>query len=824
MISFVSIFLVVGSLNSSELENSTSIEVIKVEALHKDSISEKIVKKTVYLGTGTAFGIVFLLAKLGAGVSFFSSSAYNECQLFSEMCSIMTKRAFSQLIYETTFESSHSSWERNQKLLSQVPTSTKEEEDLVYFLSQRWLAKFAGHISVMADWLYPFFGSHVEIHPETTHSYARNIAKHMSKTYLSKMESLKQLLPHPKNYPLLLTRSYNIHEYLPSYISASKDEKIESIIEKTVIKAKETDDKIILDLTSIFSSEMEESGKWKGVWDEFQSSFSKGMEQHEVNPDRICLIQGISSKENIDGIRILPMKATTGKGIWEQNNYLLEKIAFFGLAANMIELDRYRIKVKKEKEGPSFAIPFQEVEEFVSYLDVFEKNWTSNHLEKTFMVKSALHLLRSLFKEMTDEKWKVIKNSATKSGILQVALFQIKDQLKILASENEDALFFATVSHVEQIHAGLCTLLEILDPFDPVDFPSIYENLVTSIPASLKPLTSYGLHTSAMTSFAAIIKAVSKSINGKPLLIYGENTYFECVDVANYLTKAVSMQDAVEKDWEEAHIILAQFNPVLRTKPDIELYRTENVSETVHRALLARNGKPLTLALDCTIDYINSPRIEKLICEFEEEIKKGTLNLIFYRSGLKYDIFGMDSYCGAPIYLIHNHDEKWSFFDLLMNDPILQTDHLSFNWFCLVYKHAGPQLELYRKFIFSHTKALLSRIPKRLINDKNARYQVVPFSDDSDPAFIDIKVSGPFHKARATIFGGGSLYLGCVDHGHPIFTRLSLGFNHPNFFIIFNDHMTNVRLTLGLDPSEIDLLTTCFEKIDKLNGTKRTRF
>lgn len=103
---------------------------------------------------------------------------------------------------------------------------------------------------------------------------------------------------------------------------------------------------------------------------------------------------------------------------------------------------------------------------------------------------------------------------------------------------------------------------------------------------------------------------------------------------------------------------MAQFNPVLkRGDTQSDVYRVEKVREFLHEALLDRE-KPLTLALDSTIDFINSSKSAALFEEFKQEIETGKLNIICYRSGLKFDLFGMDNYCGAPFFMIHNRDTK----------------------------------------------------------------------------------------------------------------------------------------------------------------------
>jgi hypothetical protein len=58
-----------------------------------------------------------------------------------------------------------------------------------------------------------------------------------------------------------------------------------------------------------------------------------------------------------------------------------------------------------------------------------------------------------------------------------------------------------------------------------------------------------------------------------------------------------------------------------------------------------------------------------------------------------------------------------------------------------------------------------------------------------------------------------------MEGGHPIFYRPSLGLYHPNLTMIFSEKRTTIRLTLGLDPAQIDLLVDCFKMVDTLNDS-----
>lgn len=206
----------------------------------------------------------------------------------------------------------------------------------------------------------------------------------------------------------------------------------------------------------------------------------------------------------------------------------------------------------------------------------------------------------------------------------------------------------------------------------------------------------------------------------------------------------------------------------------------------------------------------------ELLIEFQREIEEGILNIVCYRSGLKFDIFGMDNYSGAPFFTIHRKDCYWSLFDDLVDDPALKADHLSLQWFCLAFKSAASELDLYRGQIFKNTRDLLAKVPGRLF-ELGSSYRIVPISDNVDPSFVDIKVYGPLHKIRAAVFVAGSLYLRSMQNGFPLFYRRSFGFYHSNIGVLFGEDCTTIRLTLGLDPDQIDVYLRCAKEIDQLN-------
>lgn len=758
-------------------------------AEEKQSLSER----ALYFGAGAVLETAAIAGKIGWGLSRLSPwnrTIGNECLLLSRLCSRAANQMFAQG-FKGTPSFSLDSWHMNHNQLSQIPTCSREDQNLIHFLEKRYLAKSAGFFPIIVNWICPSFGVFFQVHPETQSCYARNPSTTVSDTYKKRAEAWKEHLPHPKHYPLILTRPANLYDYFPTLIDSHE--------------------KVIVDLTSAFSHEGED--EWLEAWEKYQEQF-KG---RFLEISQMLCIQYVE-KDGVGGIRILPFSHQSAKEIEEDHQLLLERVAFAGLSASRVELDRLSFESFKSKT-PLPPTPSLSKEGFITFLDSFQKNWKSSHPQKNLMVEGTLQVLQGLLGGISEDNWREVLRKPTHAAIIEISFERIQKALERLVQEEEKASFFETMSHLELIHADLMALLEIFDLFKQKDFPSIYENLLTTIPPHLKTFTTYGIHASGMTSMAGILHATRKMLGRAPRVLFGENTYFECLKIVDWVSKCLSVQKATEEDWREVDLILAQFNPALKR---IDLlpteYREENVIQFLQKSFKVRGKKPLILALDCTFDYIDSPRVGQLLEVFQSEIEKGYLNIICYRSGLKFDLLGMDNYCGAPLYMIHNHDLHWTPFDILLSDPALKADSLSLNWFCLAYKNAAPTLEHYRKQIFDNTRALLERMPPRLY-DKNAPYRVIPFRSGTDPTFIDIKVSGPLHKVRGSALAGGLLYLRGMEQGHPIFYRRSVGFYHSNFSMLFCKENATIRLTVGLDAAEVDLLAKTFEILDTLNGT-----
>lgn len=791
---FLLIFLFVSSIGSLELSP------LPIQAKKLKTITSRVASGAAYLGVGAVFSSVSLLARMAWTTSYFSpwhATLGNEALILSRLTGSAARYAFSQIGKEMTYLP-YALWEENRKSLAQIPLASQAQEQLVGFLERRFLAKCAGFYPFIVNHIAPIFGISVQTHPETQSTYARDPRRTASNTYLERVEKWKEVLPHPQSYPLVLTRPANLQEYFPFYYTLSHLEDLKNIPQNSEFP-------IVLDLTEMLSGKSAET--WLQNWDEFQVAI----------PETCLCIQRVQ-RDHVGGVRLLPFTNQSPEAIEKGYRYLLEWISFFGLTANRIELDRLLLPKRPISETQTLNVALSK-HHLQARLSELVQKWQLSHAQKTLMFQGTLSILRGLIKQISDASWAQVMNCPTRSALAQRAFDQIENNLSHILHVASQTRFFDIATELEKVHAEITVLLEIFSPYQAADFPAIYHEILSTTPEELRPLASYSIHASGMTSMAGVLQAVKKVEGRSPYILFGENTYYECVTIGDHVTHCAPIEEATEKDWQEVNLILAQFNPALkRIYIAPTEYKVEPIADILQKVFAAREGKPLTLALDCTIDYIDSPRVGELLEEFQKEIESGLLNVVCYRSGLKFDLFGMDNYCGAPFYMIHNNAPHWAPFDALLDDPVLVTDRLSINWFCLAYKNATPYLEQYRKHIFDNTRAVLEKIPPRLFQE-GSPFRIVPFDRETDLSFFDIKITGPAHILRGAALAGGLLYLKCMERGVPIFYRRSIGFYHSNFAMLFSDESATIRLTLGIDSDEVPLFTEIFELMDTMNGS-----
>ncbi|MGE5196149.1 MAG: hypothetical protein ACM3JI_02335, partial [Anaerolineae bacterium] len=214
-----------ASPSTSEIEILPSMSTSNLNE-NIEIVFHALFDSTPYFGVATLLGSATLMAGIGWSICQFSpwaSTIGNECLISSRIFGIAAIHSFVQAFKKSPFfsfffkrmPSSHSSWDLNKKMLSQIPAFSYEDKELLDFLQKRWLAKMTGCYPFHVNWLCPSFGISLQVHPETTNSYARDPATKFSDTYKNRVKAWKQFLPHPQHFPLILTRLCSIRDYLP---------------------------------------------------------------------------------------------------------------------------------------------------------------------------------------------------------------------------------------------------------------------------------------------------------------------------------------------------------------------------------------------------------------------------------------------------------------------------------------------------------------------------------------------------------------------------------------------------------------------------------
>lgn len=444
----------------------------------------------------------------------------------------------------------------------------------------------------------------------------------------------------------------------------------------------------------------------------------------------------------------------------------------------------------------------------------------SNKLKNDFMDKphiqilgqATIDLLEGLLKnEISDEQWKSLHSDPARKEVIQTALFKIHHLLAAAELKVEDFTEFAL--SIELIHAEMAALLEFMAPYKPEQFAEIYSPQV-NLPESLKPQASVkiGLGKTGVNTFAGICAAIAAD-NPSPVRLYGKDFYYEEADfIGKDQTLEKVMSDASIK---KVDLYACVFNPNVDTDPKQTNYSKPTVEQDIRRILNEKpDTKKLTVAVDFTIDYANSEKVTKLLASFAEEIKQGKLNFVFFRSGQKFDMLGMDNYYGAPYFIVNNGSKDWDSFNLLKEEAH-QTDSLSLQWFCLANRYIPKLMDEYRKIIFSNTREILNHIPPSLKSNSNSqKVRVNSIDQNVDPCFIDMKLANRSVVDKVV----DSFFNKCMEKGIKHHMKGSFGFYHANILSILTQGLreATTRINPGLNPAENAVLIEFFEEIAKI--------
>lgn len=405
--------------------------------------------------------------------------------------------------------------------------------------------------------------------------------------------------------------------------------------------------------------------------------------------------------------------------------------------------------------------------------------------------------------------------------VLQTSYFRMLNAMASAIQNSGDLVGF--MNQIEVLQQQVATLVSLLEPHGTDDFGDSLRTRLTDpkgpnnrpvIPAGLDE-PSVQLKPSAMHCLASILSSVEALKGGNDLNVcVVEDHYYESAGaISTAKTYSVSQFDGdAIRDTDGTGLKPLDPNSIKGKKPldlyvcdfhhNISLDRTHYQIENLqhHVDELYRNNlvaDTFTVAIDCTIDFVNSEDVQAFLEHNKARIESGQLNVVLFRSAQKFDMFGMDNYYGGFTVSINDHATFADFNDR-METPEDQLKGTSLQGLTHIGMYASEDTDTYRKALMANTKRFYDALPDGLIwSEGSTSAMQVAKTDDPNAVFLDIKFPGNPQASDAFM---ARLKQFAEDEKLPLTGRASFGFATTNLNLI---HGEKTRLTPGLEGPDI---------------------
>jgi hypothetical protein len=548
------------------------------------------------------------------------------------------------------------------------------------------------------------------------------------------------------------------------------------------------------------------------------------------NPSHFLLPEGITDFLNLNDSSSLSLaRKIIGDSDALRNQRTTEFVNISGIRLggvsgrqkifNFMDLSEYLRTFSEQSQMTEYVVRGKNVEAFkkdeVTTSVLFQRFKTTMNNEElvadkpqvAILGKATADIFEGLMTETSDEKWADLNADPGTRMILQQSLFRF--MIHINDAERNIGDFTKFSLAIELAQSEIATILAITSPFKEEDFQDIYRARLDIVPDQFKDKVKAGVTKSAMNTFTGINAAV-REINPALERAHGKGAYFEEV---GYLGENKTTQDILNNsEIKSIDLYIGEFHHNIDIHMDHDHYTPGAVGAEIKQLLdQKKDTKHLTVAIDCTIDFINSPHAKALLEEFSKEIEDGKLNFVFFRSGQKFDMLGVDNYYGSSFWMVNNGGTQWKSFDRLTTSDAHKTDSLSMQWFCLANKYAPKSLDDYRGRIFANARSILNQVPADFKSGGQYadRIRVSTVDEEMQPSFIDIKILHP-NCANISEKMKERLAERFAKAKAKVHARSSFGFAHANLNIIADGYgdggPRNVRINPGLNPEENQII------------------
>ncbi len=377
----------------------------------------------------------------------------------------------------------------------------------------------------------------------------------------------------------------------------------------------------------------------------------------------------------------------------------------------------------------------------------------------------------------------------------------------------------AFINDLRLIHEDIATILSAMQPYERRDL-----DLHMPDAGEIRPV--YGTRNSGLNLFHAILNASEEIASCKtmPQVATQANSYYESVfalaDSKQYDKLAPMIGSDIPAsiaslksslNGKKLDVFVGQFHDNISM--NLHAYHPQNLQEQVDAILKSGLASDrFTIAVDTTIGRQDAPELRALIASLSSRIESGKINLLVFRSGLKFDLAGMDNSSVALVTTYNNKDGYWTKFNESIASPhaMQGTD---FQLHTHIQKHSADAINEYRSAIARQHRGMMRLLPASMITSPETglapgAVQVLS-NDDPDMVFMDLRPS-PELSAVGGHAGdiARSIAQVATRLGMDMISRPSFGHAHTTIAPI---DATRHRVTLGLeDAATMQMLSDVF--------------
>lgn len=446
--------------------------------------------------------------------------------------------------------------------------------------------------------------------------------------------------------------------------------------------------------------------------------------------------------------------------------FISDKVRCGGHAPTMLQAKSVCLSIdpkymKNKKSGPlsrrlsEWVTPYKNIEEFLrrETIERYADLPRQGNQGRELVIDANMRLLQGI-RELNLDQFLREPNDERCQAI-QMSLDRIIALLKKSTKNYENEIIF-NLCH-DLLSEEYLLLLNIARP--QLDFQKIYlenlKNMEGREEITVQPLVL--AFPSGIACADATLRAMHGLYSQECLEVgYVRDSYFETSqlfeaapgyvnDSLNFTPYEVEQNDlTASQQTVLPHLFYTDIHP----SPSIhrEEYSARDISQNINSLLSQRstNASPVTVAIDITLNALNSLEVNDLLNQYSEEIEQGDLNIILYRSAQKFDQLGTDKF-NAGYMEVYSNDERFNqaFAEVTGQLNPLGLDYCALSFY---HKHCNEQISEYLDLHVQNAQTIYSCLSE-IFSDPESFLGITRMDD---PGLYYIEFVYPFYRDAHT--------------------------------------------------------------------------